>query len=75
MIYPQKFHKMGFDKVRRLISEKCLSPLGEERGGRDEILADYQTVLYAWKQLTSLFVSCTEKTSFPPVIFLMCVIR
>lgn len=32
MIYPQNFEtKTGFDKVRLLISEKCLSPLGEER--------------------------------------------
>ena len=32
MIYPQNFEqKTGFDKVRQLISDKCLSPLGVER--------------------------------------------
>ena len=32
MIYPQNFEqKTGFDKVRQLISDKCLSPLGQER--------------------------------------------
>ena len=45
MIYPQNFEqKTGFDKVRRLISEKCLSPLGEERVAEMEFSADYQTV-------------------------------
>ena len=32
MIYPQNFEqKIGFDKIRTLISEKCLSPLGIEK--------------------------------------------
>ena len=32
MIYPANFEqKIGFDKIRQLISEKCLSPLGKER--------------------------------------------
>ena len=32
MIYPSNFEqKTGFDKVRKLVAEKCLSPLGEER--------------------------------------------
>jgi len=32
VIYPQNFEqKTGFDKVRQLISDKCLSPLGQER--------------------------------------------
>lgn len=32
MIYPENFEqKIGFDKIRQLISDKCLSPLGKER--------------------------------------------
>ena len=32
MVYPTNFEqKTGFDKIRRLVSERCLSPLGEER--------------------------------------------
>ncbi len=32
MIYPQNFEqKIGFDQIRRLLKEKCLSTLGEER--------------------------------------------
>lgn len=45
MIYPQNFEqKTGFDKVRRLIAEKCLSPLGEERVAEMSFSDDYQTV-------------------------------
>ena len=32
MIYPQNFEqKIGFDQIRQLLKEKCLSTLGEER--------------------------------------------
>ena len=32
MVYPTNFEqKTGFDKIRRLVSERCLSHLGEER--------------------------------------------
>ena len=32
MIYPQNFEqKIGFDSIRQLLKEKCLSTLGEER--------------------------------------------
>ena len=32
MIYPQNFEqKIGFDSIRHLLKEKCLSTLGQER--------------------------------------------
>ena len=32
MIYPQNFEqKIGFDSIRQLLKEKCLSTLGQER--------------------------------------------
>lgn len=32
MIYPLNFEqKIGFDQIRQLLKEKCLSTLGEER--------------------------------------------
>ena len=32
MIYPQNFEqKIGFDQIRQLLKDKCLSTLGEER--------------------------------------------
>lgn len=51
MIYPQNFEqKTGFDKVRCLISEKCLSPLGEERVAEMFFSADYTTVVERLQQ-------------------------
>ena len=42
MTYPQNFEqKIGFDKIRRLISEKCLSSLGEERVKEMSFSADF----------------------------------
>ena len=32
MIYPQNFeNKIGYDQIRHLLKERCLSPMGEER--------------------------------------------
>lgn len=45
MIYPQNFeYKTGFDKVRLLISEKCLSPLGEERTAEMSFSANFKEI-------------------------------
>ncbi|MDR0750653.1 MAG: Smr/MutS family protein [Tannerellaceae bacterium] len=45
MIYPSNFEqKTGFDKVRQFISEKCLSPLGEERVAEMAFSADFVAV-------------------------------
>ena len=40
MIYPQNFEqKIGFDQIRQLLKDKCLSTLGEERV-TDMVLSD-----------------------------------
>ena len=45
MIYPSNFeHKTGFDKVRKMVAEKCLSPLGEERVADMDFSADYNII-------------------------------
>mgnify|MGYP003374638794 CR=1 FL=1 len=44
MIYPYNFEqKTGFDKVRLLISEKCLSTLGKELVDEMSFLNNYTT--------------------------------
>ena len=41
MIYPKNFEqKIGFDKVRELLSEACLCELGRERIGQMEMMTD-----------------------------------
>lgn len=45
MVYPLNFEqKTGFDKVRKLIQEKCLSPLGEERVADMQFSDRFETV-------------------------------
>ena len=70
MIYPQNFEqKTGFDKVRRLISEKCLSPLGEERVAEMEFSADYQTVTRRLEQTDEFVRILHGEDEFPASYF------
>jgi DNA mismatch repair protein MutS2 len=42
MIYPENFeNKIGFDRIRNLLSEKCLSPMGLEKVENLEFIDDY----------------------------------
>lgn len=70
MIYPQNFEqKTGFDKVRRLISEKCLSPLGEERVAEMDFSADYVTVTKRLEQTDEFVRILHGDTEFPANYF------
>lgn len=56
MIYPPNFEqKTGFDTVRRYISDKCLSPLGQERVAEMNFSADFETIV-TWLEQTDEFV-------------------
>jgi DNA mismatch repair protein MutS2 len=45
MIYPENFEiKIGFDRIRSLISEKCLSPMGLEKLDNIKFIVDYDTL-------------------------------
>lgn len=45
MFYPSNFEqKTGFDKIRLLISDRCLSPLGKERVADMTFLTDYKMI-------------------------------
>jgi len=70
VIYPQNFEiKTGFDKVRQLISEKCLSPLGEERVVDMVFSEDYETITRKLQQ-TDEFVSILNgEKEFPSSFF------
>ena len=42
MIYPENFeNKIGFDRIRQLLSEKCLSPMGLEKVDAIEFIHDF----------------------------------
>ena len=45
MIYPENFeNKIGFDRIRELLIEKCLSPMGLERVDEIEFLSDFDAL-------------------------------
>ena len=70
MIYPQNFEqKTGFDKVRRLISEKCLSPLGEERVAEMDFSASYQTITERLEQTDEFVRILHGDVEFPAQYF------
>jgi len=56
VIYPPNFEqKTGFDTIRRYISDKCLSPLGQEWVSEMIFSANYDTVIN-WLEQTEEFV-------------------
>ena len=70
MIYSQNFEqKTGFDKVRRLISDKCLSPLGQERVAEMEFSADYTTVIERLEQTDEFVRILHGEVEFPASFF------
>jgi DNA mismatch repair protein MutS2 len=45
MIYPENFeNKIGFDRIRKLLSEKCLSPMGLEMVDSIEFIDDFDNL-------------------------------
>ena len=70
MIYPQNFEqKTGFDKIRHLITDKCLSPLGEERVAEMEFSANYKTVTERLQQTEEFLKIINGEDEFPANYF------
>ena len=56
VIYPNNFEqKIGFDKIRQLLADKCLSPLGKGRVEEAHFSDDYATVA-RWLEETDEFL-------------------
>ena len=56
VIYPNNFEqKIGFDKIRQLLADKCLSPLGKGRVEEAHFSDDYATVA-RWLEETYEFL-------------------
>ena len=71
MIYPSNFEqKTGFDKVRKLVAEKCLSPLGEERVADMDFSADYNIITERLEQVHEFARLLEEAEEFPSNYFL-----
>jgi DNA mismatch repair protein MutS2 len=47
MIYPENFeNKIGFDRIRNLLSEKCLSPMGLGKVNELKFIADFESLIH-----------------------------
>ncbi|MDR1623436.1 MAG: Smr/MutS family protein [Tannerellaceae bacterium] len=70
MIYPSNFEqKAGFDKVRQLVTEKCLSPLGEEKVAEMAFSADFDTVSGQLNQTAEFVRILHDGDEFPAAWF------
>ena len=70
MIYPQNFEqKIGFDQIRQLLKDKCLSTLGEERVSEMSFSGEYEEVEEKLNQVTEFVRIIQEEDSFPDQFF------
>lgn len=72
MIYPQNFEqKIGFDQIRQLLKEKCLSTLGEERVTDMEFSDRFNEVKEKLDQVSEFVRILQEEDNFPAQYFSM----
>ena len=70
MIYPQNFEqKIGFDQIRQLLKDKCLSTLGEERVTDMTFSEQHEEVEEKLNQVTEFVRIIQEKDGFPDQFF------
>ena len=70
MIYPQNFEqKIGFDQIRQLLKEKCLSTLGEERVTDMTFSDRFGEVEELLEQVTEFVRILREEDNFPAQYF------
>ncbi len=70
MIYPQNFEqKIGFDQIRLLLKEKCLSNLGEEKVDEMTFSDKYATIDESLTQVSEFVRIINEEENFPDQFF------
>lgn len=70
MIYPQNFEqKIGFDQIRQLLKDKCLSTLGEERIMLMKFSENYEEIKEHLNQVTEFVRIIQEEDGFPDQFF------
>ena len=70
MIYPQNFEqKIGFDQIRQLLKEKCLSTLGEERVTEMTFTDQFNEVNERLEQTDEFIRILQEEDNFPAQYF------
>lgn len=70
MIYPQNFEqKIGFDQIRQLLKDKCLSTLGEERVNEMDFSDHFEEVDELLNQVAEFVRIIQEEDNFPDQFF------
>ena len=70
MIYPQNFEqKIGFDSIRQLLKEKCLSTLGHERVYDMAFSESYDEINRRLEEVTEFIRIIQEEDEFPDQYF------
>ena len=66
MIYPQNFEqKIGFDKIRTMVTARCLSPLGEEKVKDMAFSSQYEIIRTQLYQIREFVQIIQEEDNFP----------
>ena len=70
MIYPQNFEsKIGFDEIRALLQQQCLSSLGKERVGQMTFLTDVKHIREKQEHTREFLRIMEEEDLFPDQYF------
>ena len=70
MTYPQNFEqKIGFDQIRHLLKEKCLSTLGQERVDEMAFSEAYDEINRRLEEITEFVRIIQEEDEFPDQYF------
>ena len=66
MIYPNNFEqKIGFDKIRNKIKERCLSPLGEEAAEQITFSTNYNNIIKMVEECNEFLSIIESEKDFP----------
>jgi DNA mismatch repair protein MutS2 len=71
VVYPDNFEiKIGFDKIRQLVTAKCLSPLGEEKVSEMAFSSNYTIISELLAQTEEFVRILQEEDDFPTGYYL-----
>ncbi len=72
-IYPENFEqKIGFDRIRESLRNKCLSTMGSEWVDEMQFLHSYEPIKNQLGETDEFCRIVREFDNFPPAIFTIC---
>ena len=66
MVYPENFEeKVGFDKIREMVKDICLSDTGRRKADEASFLSSYETIEQKTNEAKELREICMNEDNFP----------